>query len=141
MSKALSEANEKLKQALTDNLYLRAEFENFKKRTYEEKTRLIRYNGEHFIASLANEVLDDWERAVLSAQKEQSFENLQKGLEMIHKKLLQLLSNFGVEILDPSGKVFDPSYQEALSYIKTSQVPEGHVAEVVKKPINFMIRL
>ena len=31
------------------------------------------------------------------------------------------------------GKAFDPSYQEALSHIKTSKVPEGYVAETVKK--------
>ena len=132
-NKELSSVNEKLKQALNDNLYLRAEFENFKRRTTEEKFKLIRYGGEQFIASLANEVLDDLDRAIFSAQKEKSFENLKKGLEMIQKKLSQLLHSFGVEILDPTGKAFDPSYQDALSHIKTSKVPEGHVAETVKK--------
>lgn len=132
-NKELSSLNEKLKQALNDNLYLRAEFENFKKRSAEETSQLIRYGGERFISSLANEVLDDLDRAMQSAQKEESFNNLKKGLEMIQQKLSKLLENFGVEILDPSGKAFDPSYQEALSYTKTSKVPDGHVAETFKK--------
>ncbi len=129
----LSALNEKLKQALNDNLYLRAEFENFKRRSTEEINQLTRYGGERFISSLANEVLDDLDRAMQSVQKEESFNNLKKGLEMIQKKLSQLLKNSGVEIFDPTGKAFDPSYQEALSYIKTSKVPDGHVAETFKK--------
>ena len=138
-SKDLSSLNEKLQQALKDNLYLRAEFENFKKRFFEEKRQLVRYGGEFFISSLANEVLDDLDRAVFSAQSdsaqnnEQSFENLKKGLAMIQKKLSQVLDKYGVKIIDPKGQAFDPSYQEALSYIKSSQVPEGHVAETYKK--------
>ena len=133
LDKELFLVKEKLKQALNDNLYLRAEFENFKKRSAEESNKLIRYGGERFISSLANEVLDDLDRAMYFAQEEKSFENLKKGLDMIQKKLSQLLSHFGVEILDPEGKVFDPSYQEALSYVKTSKAPEGYVAETVKK--------
>lgn len=133
LNKELSSVKEELKQALNNNLYLRAEFENFKRRSAEEISQLIRYGGERFISSLANEVLDDLDRAMLSAQEKESFENLQKGLEMIQKKLSQVLHSFGVEIFDPFGKVFDPSYQEALSHTKTSKVPEGHVAETVKK--------
>ena len=124
---------DKLKQALNDNLYLRAEFENFKKHSYEEKSRLILYGGESFIASLADEVLDDLDRAMFSVQRGDSFENLKKGLEIIQKKLSQILDRFGVKVIDPTGKAFDPSYQEALSYIKTSKVPEGYVAETFKK--------
>ena len=131
--KEQSALNEKLKQAVNDNLYLRAEFENFKKRSAKEKSQLIRYSGEQLISTLADEVLDDLDRAIHSAEKEGSFENLKRGLDMIHKKLLQVLNRFGVEILDPTGEVFDPSHQEALSYIKTSQTPEGHVAKTFKK--------
>ena len=133
LSTEISLLKEKLKQALNDNLYLRAEFENFKKRSAEESKQLVYYGEERFISALANEVLDDLDRAMTFAQGEKSFENLKKGLEMIQKKLSQLLSSFGVEILDPIGKAFDPAYQEALSHVKTSKVPEGYVAETFKK--------
>ena len=132
-NKELSVLNEKLQRALKDNLYLRAEFENAKRQFSEERSQLIRYSGERFIFSLANEVLDDLERAIFSAQTEKSFENLTKGLEMIQKKLSQVLDSFGVEILDPIGKIFDPSYQEALSYVTDSEIPDGHVVKTFKK--------
>ena len=129
----ISVLTEKLKQAESDNLYLRAEFENFKKRTLEEKFRALRYEGEKFISSLATEVLDDLDRALSASKKNKSLEDLQKGLEIIHKKAGKLLGRFGVEVLDPSGKVFDPSYQEALNFVKDSRMPEDYVVETYKK--------
>ncbi|MCZ0933021.1 MAG: nucleotide exchange factor GrpE [Oligoflexia bacterium] len=124
---------EKLKQAESDNLYLRAEFANFKKRSLEEKYMALRYEGEKFISSLATEALDDLDRALSASKENKSLEDLQKGLEMIHKKIDKLLSRFGVVVLDPTGKVFDPSYQEALNFIKDSKVPEDYVVETYKK--------
>ena len=124
---------EKLKQAESDNLYLRAEFENFKKRSLEEQYKALRYEGEKFISSLATEVLDDLDRALAVSRENKSLTDLQKGLEMIHKKTNKLLNRFGVKVLDPKGKVFDPSSQEALNFVKSSQVPEDHVLETYKK--------
>ena len=129
----MKKLNEQLQEALKANLYLRADFENFKKRSYEEQAQLLRYGGERFIVSLADEVLDDLERALLSAQKKEDFKNLKAGLLIIQKKLSQLLEKFGILVVDPKGKVFDPSFQEALSYVNTSKTPEGHVVETFKK--------
>lgn len=129
--------NQKLKKALDDNLYLRAEFENFKRQFAEERKRLIRYGGENFISSLANEVLDDLDRAMAFSDQQESIETLKEGLKMIQKKLSQVFNQFGIEVLDPTGKAFDPSYQEALSYVKTSEVPEDHVVETFKKAYKF----
>ena len=124
---------EQLKKAESDNLYLRAEFENFKRRVLEERSSQIRYEGSKFISSLATEVLDDLERALQASQENQSLEDLQKGLKMIHKKTSKLLAGFGVEVLDPTGKLFDPSYQEALSFVTSSKIPEDYVVETYKK--------
>ena len=124
---------EKLQQAESDNLYLRAEFENFKKRALQEQYKALRYEGESFISSLATEVLDDLDRALAVSRENNSLADLQKGLEMIHKKTNKLLNRFGVEILDPTGKAFDPASQEALNFVKSSQVPEDHVLETYKK--------
>ena len=123
----------RVKKAETEFLYLRAEFENYKKRTLEEKYRLLRYSGENFIKELATEVLDDLDRALLVAQDHKSIEDVQKGLQMIDKKLKKLYQKFGIEVLDPKGKAFDPSYQEALSYVENSNLPEDQVVETYKK--------
>lgn len=120
-------------KAESEFLFLRAEFENYKKRALEEKYRLIRYSGEKFISELATEVLDDLERALFASQDQKSVQDLQKGLQMIDKKLKKLFEKFGVEVLDPKGKEFDPSYQEALSYVEKDDLPEDQVVETYKK--------
>ena len=114
-------------------VYLRAEFENFKKRALEEKCRLIRYSGERFISELATEVLDDLDRALFASKAQKSVEDLQKGLDIVDKKLKKLFEKFGVSVLDPKGEDFDPSYQEALSYIEKEDVPEDQVLQTYKK--------
>jgi len=124
---------QKLGQALEDKLYLQADFENFKKRASEERTNLIRYDGQRLLFSLADEVLDDLDRAMQTAEAEKSFDNLKKGLDMIQKKISKTLDHFGVKALDPTGEAFDPSYQEALSHVETDEFPEGYVAKTFKK--------
>ena len=124
---------QKYQKMKEDYLYLRAEFENYKKRTFEEKRQSQLYEGERFISDLANEVLDDFERALSSFEEKPSLEVMDKGLKMIHTKCQLLLKKHAVSSLDPKGKAFDPSYQEALSYVENSKYPEGHVVETYKK--------
>ena len=133
MEKEILKLKEALQQSLKDNLYLRADFDNFKKRSLEEQNKLIRFGAEQFIISLANEVLDDLDRAFASTQDNLDIKDIKAGLSLIQKKLSQVLSHFGVHVIDPKGKAFDPAYQEALSYIKAANIPEGHVAETFKK--------
>ena len=124
---------EKYQQLKEEYLYLRAEFENYKRRTLEEKRQFRLYEAERFISDLVEEVLDDFERALLSFKDKPSLEVMDKGLEMIHAKWKLLLKKYAVSSLDPKGKLFDPSYQEALSYIENSKYPEGYVVETYKK--------
>ena len=124
------EEYQKLKE---EHLYLRAEFENYKRRALEEKRQFQLYEGEGFISDLAEEVLDDFERALASLKDNRSLTAMQKGLEMIHTKFKLLFKKYGVSSLDPQGQAFDPSYQEALSHVESSKFPEGYVLETYKK--------
>ena len=123
----------RVKKAESDFIYLRAEFDNYKRRALEERYRLLRYSGEKFISELAEEVLDDLDRAFFVSHEQKSVEDLQKGLKMIHKKLEKLFQKFGIEVLDPKGESFDPSYQEALNYVESSDLPEDQIVETYKK--------
>ena len=95
-----------------------------------------------FISSLANEVLDDLDRAMLSAQEEHSFQNLKEGLEMIQKKLFTTSPEFlGWRFWILRERLFDPSYQEALSPCKKAlNFRRDMLQKPLKKPISFMIR-
>ena len=122
-----------LEEAKKENLYLRAEFENFKKRSLEARQAFQKYEGERLLVLLADEVFDDWDRALSLAGDQKSFDELYKGLQMIQKKLNTVLKNYGVEVVDPTGEPFNPDFQEAMGEIDSKTVRPGHVVSAFRK--------
>ena len=128
-----NDLQKKLQESQKNYLYLQADFDNFKKQSFKEKQEVAQYASEAFLTSFIENVLDDLERALETNIKNQNSEEFQKGIEMIFKKLQETFKKFNIEAIDPHGKIFDPSYQEALSREKTSQTPAGHVCKTFKK--------
>ena len=124
-----------------DYLYLKADFENYKKNVLKEKSELIKYGGKSLVSSLAEEVLDDFERAFQSASEKQSSESFKEGMSLIHAKFGKILKQFGVTTLEPTGQPFDPQYHEALSRQYSNKLPAGHVIITLKKAYKLYDRL
>lgn len=124
-----------------DYLYLKADFENYKKNVFKEKNDLIKYGGQSLISSLAEEVLDDFDRAFQSFNNKQSLAGFREGMSLVHAKFGKVLKNFGVTIADPTGQPFDPQYHEALSRQQSDKIPEGHIIIVLKKAYKLYDRL
>ena len=123
-----------------DYLYLKADFENYKKNALKEKSALIRYGVGNFISSLAEEVLDNFDRAFQSNEN-QSPESFRKGMSLIHSKFQTALKNAGVTALNPVGEPFDPACHEALSREVSDETPEGCIIAVIKKAYKLHDRL
>ena len=132
---------EQLAQAQKDLLYLRADFDNYKKNSIKERSELLRYGGENFILAFIDEVLDDWERARKNFEEEKSLENFKSGMDLIYTKLEKLLASFQVKSKDCEGEPFNPQHHEALSRQKNSKVPENHIVAVFKKPYYLFEKL
>ena len=112
----LKEAEEKLKEQEDKYLRLRAEFENFRKRTIKEKAELI-INGAEKTVQAVLPVVDDMERAVANAQKSDDVEALREGMDLIYKKLMKALEGLGVKPIEAVGKDFDVDYHEAIAMV------------------------
>lgn len=141
LKKNITSLEAQLAEVKKDYLYLKADFENYKKNVLKEKSDLIRYGGQRLVSSLADEVLDDFERAFQSSSGDQSLKNFKEGILLIHSKFRKVLKSFGVTVIDPAGQPFDPRYHEALSRQKSDEVPEGHVIVVIKKAYKLHDRL
>ena len=98
--------------------YLRtvAEFENFKRRTLKEKTELILNGGEKAITAILP-IIDDMERAIENAHKQESVDAVEEGWELIYKKLLSTLEGMGVKKIEVDGKDFDVDFHEAVAMV------------------------
>ncbi len=109
---SISDLELQLKNLKDKNVRLLAEFENFKRRTVEEKTKLIRYSGEELILSILP-VLDDLERTSENLSNN-DIKILREAVSMIYAKLIKIFKDHKIEAFDSVGTDFDPNLHEAL---------------------------
>lgn len=129
---------EEVKRLETSLLRAHADLENFKRRTARERQESIKYaNKQIFLAML--DVIDNFERALSSVPDPK--DNLAIGVKMIHKQLLDVFSQHGVEPIEAINRVFDPYLHEALVSEVTEEVPENTVMEEFQKGFRFHDKL
>jgi molecular chaperone GrpE len=116
------------------DLYLRAlaEQENIKKRAGREREEYIKFATLPLIKKLLL-VIDDLDRALDVSHANQDLEALNKGVEMIARKLHELIKNEGVEAIEAVGKPFDPVYHQPLMVEGSSEEQENMVIEEFQK--------
>src|SRR5690349_3594642 len=119
-----------------------ADLENYKKRAAREKQDAIKFANENLLQKLIP-ILDNFDMALSATQSAQTdaVQSLQTGVNMIHQQLKNLLTEAGLEEVDASGKAFDPNLHEAVSQQESSEVPEGHVVQQLRKGYKFRDRL
>ena len=132
---------EELRALQRSYLYLKADFENYKKQMLKERSELLRYGGEEFIRALITNVLDDFDRAYGDLRNTQSLEDFKSGIDLIYKNLQKTLNRFHVEAQDPQGQPFDPNCHEALSRQPTDKMPKDHVLITFKKAYTLYEKL
>ncbi|MEN0058565.1 MAG: nucleotide exchange factor GrpE [Bdellovibrio sp.] len=132
-SQKLQEQAEKFKN---DYLYLRAEFENYKRNAIKERSDLIKYGGERFIRDLL-EIVDNFERALQTQVTPETLGTFKQGVEMTAQEMKSLLQKYSVTEVPSQGAPFDPAVHEALGSEPTDQVQPGHVFRVFKNPYKF----
>lgn len=109
LKKELEEQTRQAEERLNQLKYLQADFDNFRRWNAKEKEDITSRANERLINDLLV-VLDDFERALPSLEQEKN----QEGMQMVYKKLVKILSGYGLEPIDCVGKKFDPNFHEAL---------------------------
>lgn len=138
---ALEEENALLKQQLADKqdslLRTLADFDNFRRRTRQEMEEIRRIALEEFLRGLLR-VMDNFERALQSAEESQSFEKLLEGVQLTYRQMQALLREAGVEPIEAVGKPFDPNFHEAVQRVESPEHPDETVLEEVER--GYMIQ-
>ncbi len=134
-SSKLKEKNAELETELSEmkDKYLRlfAEFDNFKKRSVKEKLDLMKTAAQDTISSILP-VLDDFDRAKLSAESEDNEEQLSEGILMVYNKIYAVMNAKGLEKMVPTGEAFDPEQHEAISEIPAGDEMKGKIVDTVQ---------
>jgi len=114
---------------------LQAEFDNYRKRVLKEQTRAVHLAAQPVVSRLL-EVLDEFDLALMAAERSPDFEQFRRGVELVYAKLVDSLRAEGLERTDAEGKPFDPAEHEAL--MQTGEAEgEPHVAEVFRPGYRF----
>src|SRR5690606_34036469 len=112
---------------------LRAEFDNYRRRTRQEVEEIRARAAEGLVIQLLP-VVDNLERAVAAgAGAEQDPKAFVEGVEMVLKQFLLELAKVGVRPVEALGNPFDPNFHEAVMYEESDEGPEGTVIEEFQK--------
>jgi len=109
----LQEARRQAAEYLDHLQRLKAEFDNYRKRVLKEQTRAVEMASEPLIRRLL-EVLDEFDLALMAAEKKPDFEKFLHGVELVYAKLQDILKAEGLRRIEAEGKSFDPEQHEAL---------------------------
>ncbi len=120
-----------LAKAKNDILYLRADFDNYRKSVIKERSDLVKFGAERVFIELL-EVLDNFERALQTELTPETIAVYKEGVELTRNEFKKSLEKFGVREIACEGVAFDPTLHEAISSEETSAMPAGHIARVFK---------
>src|SRR6478752_6179640 len=111
----------------------RAEFQNFKRRTSEERMRELGLAGEDLIRKVLV-VADDFDRAIEARPASIAEDPWFEGISAIDRKLRQLLESEGVTAIDAApGRPFDPREHEAILNVPSTDRAEGEIVEEIRR--------
>lgn len=114
-------------------LYLRAEFDNYRKRTLREREELLRNAAEKVLRDLLP-VVDDFERALAATADTGDAAAVREGMELIYKKLVKYLADHGVTPIESTGQPFDADLHEAIATIPApSEDLKGKVVDTTTR--------
>ena len=118
------------RDALQDRLLrTAAEFDNYRKRMDKERRDLAEYTAGEAIKDLLP-IIDNLERALQASALD---DPLRKGVELIHKQMLEILRRRGVTPIEALGADFDPNVHEAVTQEESAQHREGEVMEELQR--------
>ncbi len=121
-------AQEQLKKA--NEAYIRsvADFENFRRRTNEERGKnMIFAKGD--LAKDLFPILDNFKLGLEAAEKSHpDAKSILEGFSMISSQIKNALAQHGIEEISPKvGDEFNPREHESISCLPSGDVPEEHI--------------
>lgn len=128
---------EKLKAEIekqkNDYLFLMADFENFRRRTLQEKQDLVKNGGERVLKGILP-VVDDMERAIDAIEKGGDLDSLKEGVDIIYNELMKFLKSNNVEPIESTGQLFDTDLHDAVTtFPAPSEDMKGKVIDTTIK--------
>ena len=132
LEKKVAELEEKTAKDKDDYIRLMAEFDNFRRRTAQEKLELVSMASTDTIKGLLP-VLDDCERAIKVLLESNDSDAAKEGTELIFNKLMGYLKSKGLAVIEAMNQPFDTDLHEAVAQFPVQdEEQKGKVFDVVQ---------
>lgn len=110
---------------------LAAEYDNYRKRTAKEID--MRYtDAKADVWKNIISVVDDFER-VINTEIPGECQNFKDGVNLIYKKLTEMMASAGIEEIKALNEQFDPELHNAVMHIDSEEAGENEIVEVFMK--------
>jgi len=129
LEEQVAQAKEDAQKYLASWQRAEADFQNYKRRVEQERDENRRFASAALIINVLP-ILDDLERALMSLDTRLAGLTWFEGIALIHRKILILLENAGVSIIQAEGQQFDPREHEAVMH---AEGEEGKVLAEVQR--------
>lgn len=132
LEKKVAALEEKVAKDKDDYIRLMAEFDNFRRRTSQEKLELVSMASTDTIKGLLP-VLDDCERALQVLKDSDDSDAAKEGTELIYNKLMGYLKTKGLDVIEAKDQLFDTDLHEAVAQFPVQEEDQkGKVFDVVQ---------
>ena len=132
LEKKVAEMEAKAAKDKDDYIRLMAEFDNYRRRTAQEKLEIVCMASVETIKGLLP-VLDDCERALQVLKDSDDSDAAKEGTELIYNKLMNYLKSKGLAVIEALGQPFDTDLHEAVAQFPVQEEEKkGKVFDVVQ---------
>jgi molecular chaperone GrpE len=132
LEKKVEELEAKAAKDKDDYIRLMAEFDNYRRRTAQEKLEIVSMASVETIKGLLP-VLDDCERALQVLKDSDDSDAAKEGTELIYNKLMTYLKSKGLAVIEALGQPFDTDVHEAVAQFPVQEEEKkGKVFDVVQ---------
>ena len=132
LEKKITELEETVAKDKDDYLRLMAEFDNYRRRTSQEKIELVSMASVETIKGLLP-ILDDCERALKVLLESNDSDAAKEGTELIYSKLMGYLKSKGLAVIEALDQTFDTDLHEAVAQFPVEdESKKGKVFDVVQ---------
>ncbi|HEY9595435.1 MAG TPA: nucleotide exchange factor GrpE, partial [Spirochaetia bacterium] len=129
----ITEAEKEIADLKDKLLRKQADFENFRKRMLREREDASRYANAQLLTDVIS-LIDDFERAIKSAEESKDFAKFLQGVTMIEKQFVEMLeSRWGLKRFSSVGESFDPNKHEAVLRVEGPSDAKPTVVEDYQK--------
>ena len=116
-------------------LRLRADFDNFRRRSAKEREELAAVVTQGILTDMLP-LLDNFERALLAEGSD--LDSFRAGVSMIYKQMQEALVKNGLEVIDTKDKKFDPNFHQAVMRVQDPEKEDDTIEQELQK--GYMVK-